>query len=100
MLCKKCNADIPDSCKFCPECGWKQAKSLPQKKAKSRGNGQGTVYLLPNRTWRAVVTLDYIRDNDGKRRRIERTKSGFKTKKEALEYLPQLRSVPKKIDGR
>ncbi len=99
MLCKKCNADIPDSCKFCPECGWKQAKSLPQKKAKSRGNGQGTVYLLPNRTWRAVVTLDYIRDNDGKRRRIERTKSGFKTKKEALEYLPQLRSVPKKIDA-
>lgn len=59
-----------------------------ERKTKSRGNGQGSVYKLPCGTWRAAVTLYY--DDDGKR--VYKTKSGFKKKKDALEYLDTLRT--------
>jgi len=64
------------------------------RKSKTRGNGTGTVYQLPNKTWRAEVTLGYTEDDYKKR--SKRTKQGFKTKKEALEYLPTLRGSAKK----
>lgn len=57
-----------------------------KKGKKVRGNGQGTAYKLPNGSYRAVVTFGYI---EGKR--IQKTKSGFKNKKDALEYIPILR---------
>ena len=54
---------------------------------KQRGNGTGSVYKLPNGKYRAVVV-------DTNKKRVQRTKSGFKTKREALEYLPKLREAP------
>lgn len=57
---------------------------------KQRGNGTGSVYKLPNGKYRAVVVLGY----DTNKKRVQRTKSGFKTKREALEYLPKLREAP------
>ena len=57
---------------------------------KQRGNGTGSVYKLPNGKYRAVVVLGY----DANKKRVQRTKSGFKTKREALEYLPKLREAP------
>ena len=68
MKCRKCHAEIPDESKFCMQCG---AKQDIKQKPKSRGNGQGSVYQLPNKTWVAVKTLGYERDvyltvNNGK----------------------------------
>lgn len=56
---------------------------------KKRGNGEGSAYKLPNGKWRAEVVLGW---QDGKK--IAKTKSGFRNKKEALAYIPQLRTAP------
>lgn len=87
MQCRKCRADIPTESKFCLRCGAKQEiKQNPKK----RGNGQGSVFQLPNKSWKAIKTIGYETDTNGKMRRITRSKSGFRTKKEALEYLPKI----------
>lgn len=99
MKCRKCRAEIPDGSRFCPQCGGRQdVKQNP----KNRGNGQGSVYQLPNKRWIAIKTIGYQPGPDGKNRRITRSKSGFKTKKEALEYLPQLTATqrPKSVTFR
>ncbi len=87
MKCRKCKTELPDSARFCLKCG---AKQDVKQKPKSRGNGQGSVYQLPNKTWIAVRTVGYQTDEDGKVHRITRSKAGFKTKKEALDYLPKI----------
>lgn len=96
MLCIKCGEAIPDESNYCNWCGARQQE--PRRKGRVRGNGEGSVYKLPNGTYRAVVVLGYEVGEDGQTRRIERTKSGFKRKKDALEYLPTLRGKPKKIN--
>jgi site-specific recombinase XerD len=55
-----------------------------------RGNGEGSVFRLPNGKWRAEVTLDWI-EKDGKKKRITKTKSGFELKRDALAYIPILK---------
>ena len=87
MNCRKCRASIPDGSKFCNHCGAKQDVT---RKPKSRGNGTGSVYKLPNGTWIAVRILGWNVDAAGKQHKTTISKSGFKTKKEALEYLPKL----------
>lgn len=64
-------------------------------KSKSRGNGQGSAYLAPNkRSWiaQAVVGYRVPTREGGQPIPIKRKKSGFKTKKEALAYIPTLLS--------
>ncbi len=92
MQCKKCRAQIPDDAVFCHRCGAKQTLSC---RPKSRGNGQGSAYQLPNKSWIAVVTLGYTIDEAGKKHRLTRSKSGFKTKRDAVAALPALRYAPK-----
>ncbi len=92
MKCRKCHAEIPDGSRFCLHCGVRQEIA---QNPKNRGNGTGSVYQLPNKRWIAIKTLGYEPGPDGKKRRITRSKSGFKTKKEALEYLPQLSAAPR-----
>ena len=87
MHCHKCRAEIPDGSVFCNRCGAKQ--SLTQR-PKGRGNGQGSVYQLPNKSWIAVRVIGYSIDGDGHRHKRTVSKSGFKTKREAVAYLPQL----------
>ena len=87
MKCRKCRAEIPEGSRFCCQCGANQQVSH---RTKARGNGLGSVYQRPNRTWVAVKTVGYKLGDDGKKRRVTRSKSGFKTKREALEYLPLL----------
>lgn len=87
MKCRKCKAEIPDGSKFCNMCGAKQDVTH---RPKSRGNGTGSVYQLPNKTWIAVMILGWTVDENGKKHRETISKSGFKTKKEALAYLPKL----------
>lgn len=95
-VCVKCKKDIPDGALFCPWCGVSQQ---PKKQAKRRSSKGGSVYKLPNGTWMAAKVLGYETvDETGKIRRIKATKSGFKTKRDALAYLPQLTRKPQKID--
>ena len=73
-----------------PQCG---AKVTLSKHTKSRGNGTGSVYKR-GKVWVAAKTTGYYIDGDGKVKRVVRTKSGFKTKREAQEYLPLLTKEP------
>lgn len=91
--CRKCRADLPPRAKFCPTCG---AKQDAQQNTKNRGNGQGSVYQLPNKRWIAIKTIGYTVDEAGKMHRKTCSKKGFRTKKEALEALPTLTPAPKK----
>ena len=85
--CIKCKANIPSNALFCPFCGKKQAAQ--QRPLTRRGNGEGSVYKR-GKTWEAAVVLGY-KLQDGKAVPVRNTKGGFKTKKAATEYLPQLR---------
>ncbi|MBQ9492256.1 MAG: Arm DNA-binding domain-containing protein [Oscillibacter sp.] len=88
MMCRKCRKEIPDDSRFCAYCGVRQDT---RRNHKSRGNGQGSVYQLPNGKWIAVRTVGYEIELDGKRgRRITRSKSGFKTKREAVNALASI----------
>lgn len=89
MKCRKCGADIPDGSAYCNICGVKQL--LLTQKTKSRGNGTGSVYQLPGGGWRAVATLGYYRDENGKLHKRTASKR-TKTKREAVNALPTLLS--------
>ena len=91
MKCRKCRAELPDGSKFCLSCGAKQTVGRAPKR---RGNGQGSVYRRSNGSWIAVLTVGHRLDDQGKARPVLRTKSGFRTKSEALAYLPQLATQP------
>lgn len=94
MQCIKCKAELPEGALFCHLCGRKQTV---ERSRRSRGNGTGSVYKR-GKTWEAAVVLGY-KVVDDKAVPVRKTKGGFKTKREAMEYLPQLkqekaRSVP------
>ena len=86
-ICIKCSSELPEGAIFCPFCGKKQAsQSRPSVR---RGNGTGSVYKR-GKYWEAAAVLGY-KLRDGKAVPIRVTKSGFKTKKEAIDYIPTLR---------
>lgn len=84
MICRKCKKEIPEESKYCNLCG--SGQSVPVRAPKKRGNGQGTVYKRENGKWQAEVRIY----KDGRNYRA--TKGGFDKKKDALEYIAQLRS--------
>ena len=64
-------------------------------KPKSRGNGQGCAYQRKGQTtWTASVVIGWRMPDDPSKPRIpiKRTKAGFKTKKDAINYCPVLLS--------
>lgn len=98
MKCRnlKCAAELPEGANFCPRCG-KRAQ-LPERKTKSRGNGLGSVYRLPNGKYCAEKTLGWIADplppgappgTKPHKRRVK-VKRSFDRKKDAVEALPKL----------
>lgn len=93
MKCRKCREEIPEGSAFCLKCG---AKQELDRKPKARGNGTGSVYKLPNGSWIAVKSLAATVDEHGKMHRKTVSKSGFKTKRDAVNYLPYLVEKPKK----
>lgn len=88
MLCIKCGNEIPECSAFCNLCGASQGPGKPPAKRskRRRGNGEGTVYKRGN-YWQIEIVMGY----DGNGNRVRRTRSGFRTKKEALEYIPVLK---------
>lgn len=89
MNCRKCNKEIPAESVFCMYCGVNQTP--PQHKPKKRGNGQGSVYKLPNGKYRAEVRTY----QNGIKRTC--TRSTFRTKTEALAFIETLKQ--KNIDS-
>lgn len=86
MNCKKCGAELIPGAGYCHICG---REIIRHQAAKRRGNGQGTVFQLPNGKYKAMVTLDYYTTTDGKRRRKTRSRVCEK-KKDAVAALPEL----------
>ena len=92
----KCGAELPPDAVFCPRCGKKVHKD--PKNRKSRGNGLGSVYKLPNGKYCAEKTLGWIVDPlppdappgaKPHKRRLKITRQ-FVRKKDAVEALPGL----------
>lgn len=93
MKCRKCRGEIADNSKYCNLCG---AKQDVKQNTKSRGNGQGSVYQLPNKKWIARKTIGwYMKGEKACRKTV--SKSGFRTKKEALEALATLGNEPRRV---
>ncbi len=100
MICvnPKCKIDLPDEAKYCYLCGTKLKKAERRQKTKSRGNGLGSVYKLPNGKWCAAKTLWYVADpvpedappdaKPHKRRKVVRKQ--YSTRKDAMAALPLL----------
>ena len=96
MICKKCKKDVPDG-RYCIACGADQSASK-KTRPRPRPNGTGTAYKRGS-TWTAQVTVGIKRDPDtGRVQQVRRTKGGFKTKREALEFCQKLANaaMPKK----
>ena len=86
VLCIKCKQEIPDISVYCMFCGKKQSAGPRAAKKVHNPNGTGTVYKRGS-TWTAQLRV--------KRHGFtaSRTKGGFATKAEAINYLPQLRAM-------
>lgn len=89
MKCKKCSCELPEVAKFCPGCGAPVNKPERTQKHKSRGNGTGCVYKR-GKSWYAVISTGYYENGQCRRK----SKGGFKTKKEANDYIEQMRFHP------
>ena len=97
MICTKCKTEVVQGAIFCHQCG-KKLITTKKSRAKSRGNGTGTAFKRGS-TWTAQVVVKYEDlppfdlnnpENQRPRKKITRSKSGFKTRDEALRYCPIL----------
>lgn len=95
MKCNKCKSDIPDNSIYCNLCGTKQIQPGKQR-VKSRGNGQGSVYKNSSGTYTVKISCGNRVDKNGVNQLVRKTKSGFKTKKEAIEYIAVLKGNQEK----
>lgn len=86
MICKKCGYELSDDYSFCPMCGRAVVKKHVKKQ---RGNGQGSVYTLPNGKYKAVYITGYYTKPDGTRGRKMKTKT-FSKKTDAVKALTKL----------
>lgn len=89
MNCPKCKRDVPDDAALCCYCGKKLQPAT--KKRTKRPNGTGYVYPRGT-TWTARVVDHWVAAGEGKKglRPVWKTKGGFKTKRDALNYIPTL----------
>lgn len=94
MECIKCKQPLQDDFLYCPYCGKKQI-TQKTKTSRSRPNGTGTVYKR-GKTWTASYVHGYVIQEDGKLKTVRSTKGGFRTKKEAMEFLPALQNAPER----
>jgi len=90
MLCPRCEKTIPDDAMLCCYCGRRITRKAAGR-IHQRGNGTGSAYKR-GKTWTAVITKGYIRDDQGKNHILRQTKGGFKTKNDALAYCSILKT--------
>jgi len=81
---------MPADALYCPYCGVSQK---PTRTMHKRGNGTGNVYKR-GQTWTARVVIGWNGKNP-----IWRTKGGFKTKKDAINYIPSLKAIQGSLKG-
>lgn len=102
MICVKCKKEVPEG-PFCCQCGAPQQR---KQSARKRGNGTGTA-IKRGKTWTVIVPAGTYAEElpDGTKRlvRKRKTKGGFRTKTEALDYAKTLmgsdaRKVPTLLD--
>ena len=86
LTCPRCGAVVPDA-PFCCQCGRSLQRKVTRKR---RGNGQGTVVMRDGK-YKAVVTLGYWTDSEGKLHRRTRSQT-FDRKKDAVAALAALRA--------
>ena len=91
MICRYCSKEIPDESLYCMFCGKKQVRDRSIKK---RGNGQGTVIQTAGGKYKAIVTLGYYLDENGKRHRKTRSRV-YDKKKDAVAAIPKLLESPR-----
>ena len=84
MKCRKCKAELTAEARFCHLCGAKQDVT---KKPKTRGNGTGSVFKLPNGTWIAIRTVGWSLDEAGEKVK-ELTTEKHRIKRAALGAAP------------
>ena len=94
MPCRKCHRETPPDALYCPYCGVSVNPTPKPHKPRTRPNGSGTAFKR-GKTWTARVVIGWKLRDGMKATPIWRTKGGFKTKKEALEYCPTLINSPK-----
>ena len=85
MTCPRCSRELPDDAAYCCYCGRALVKR-PQPKRHARGNGSGSAYRR-GKTWTASLTVSFVLSADGNYHQKRKTKAGFKTRNEALEWL-------------
>ncbi|WP_418427948.1 tyrosine-type recombinase/integrase [Anaerotruncus massiliensis (ex Liu et al. 2021)] len=94
MICKKCKKEIPDGSIFCCICGVRQVSAEKKSARRARPNGTGSAYKR-GKTWTAVAIVGWktIDLGNGKKKRlpVKRTKGGFPSKTDALNYTLTLR---------
>ena len=91
MICKKCNKEIPDDAILCCYCGYKIRRD---KKKTRTANGTGYVFKRGS-TWTVRVTTGWKELEGGKKTPIQSYKGGFKTRKEAQDYVSVLKNPQK-----
>lgn len=97
ITCPKCEKELPEGSVACNWCG--ASLAVRSRKKKMRGNGQGSVYRPSgSKTYAAAKTLGFETLPDGRKKQIFAVKRGFRTAKEAADYLPLLTRAPQKID--
>ena len=102
MNCPKCEKSLPIDALFCAYCGRNLSAKERKRRVKSRGNGTGSVYYDPvHKYWVAQAVVGYrplppfdpsSPENRKQKVPIKKTKGGFRTKAEALEYIPTLKA--------
>ena len=90
MTCEKCGKCIPDDAVLCCYCGHRENKRKTGRRM--RANGMGTAYKR-GKTWTAVY-INAWKKNDAKMKMlpVKRTKGGFATKRQALEYCQSMKT--------
>lgn len=91
--CRKCSNDLPLNAVYCHLCGTKQ--TMRSQAPKSKGNGTGSIYRRTDRDgWCVTVTMKMAIETapDGSKviKQKRHYKYGFRTKKEANEYLSNI----------
>jgi integrase len=86
MKCRKCEAQLPLKAVFCHLCGTRQKALNTNGGRKSRPGGQGTVYKR-GKTYTARITKSIAGVRQSK------SKGGFKTRSDALDYMPELKKA-------